>query len=59
MEGWGFRPPYSLNRESRWRAARKLVNVLLAELKKGKFDQALQRFVMTRQARKLFAPKEN
>lgn len=52
----GVQLPYTQNREQRWRYASKLATELLAALKRGEFREAIQRFVATRQARKIFLP---
>jgi hypothetical protein len=55
LELAGIKPPYTQNREQHWRNAQKLAARLLEELKAGRFQEAVVRFIATRQARKFFA----
>jgi len=54
LEKAHIKAPYTQNREQRWRDAELLAFQLLKELKAGRFREAVQKFVATRQARKIF-----
>lgn len=54
LEKAHLKAPYSQNREQRWRDAEGLAFRFLKELKADRFVEAVQNFVVTHQARKIF-----
>jgi hypothetical protein len=58
LEAAGIPAPYSMNREQRWGDAHQLATWLLSACSKGELTIALQRFLMTRQGRKLFGRQD-
>ena len=54
LEKAHIKVPYTQNREQRWRDAEILASHFLKKLKAGRFVEAVQKFVRTQQARKIF-----